>query len=108
MATPAAHQESPSQSPQGAREGDKDRLTVDLPLACAALGISRTLGYELVRRGEFPVAVIRCGRRVLVPVHAICERLGIVPRPGEVLTADQLETLVFGTEEQRDASRDVQ
>lgn len=73
-------------------------------MACAALGISRSLGYELVRRGDFPVAVIRCGRRVLVPVHAICERLGIVPRPGEVLTADRLKRLV--SEGQRDASRD--
>ncbi len=72
------------------------RLTVDLPVACALLGISRTLGYELVRRGEFPVPVMRFGRRVVVPVHAICIKLGIEPDPGEIMTAEKLQHLVFG------------
>lgn len=53
------------------------------------------------------LASIRCGRRLVVPVHAICERLGIEPPPGQVLTADRLESLVFGhAEKQGDASRD--
>lgn len=34
--------------------------------ASRALGISRSHGYDLVTRGEFPVRVIRAGSRVLV------------------------------------------
>ncbi len=34
--------------------------------ASRALGISRSHGYDLVNRGEFPVRVIRAGSRVLV------------------------------------------
>lgn len=30
------------------------------------LGISRSLGYEALRRGTFPTPVIRCGRRLLI------------------------------------------
>lgn len=71
-----------------------DRLTVDLPVACAALGIGRTLGYELVRRGEFPVRVVRMGRRVVVSVHEICTFLGIQLEEGEIVTAERLEALV--------------
>jgi excisionase family DNA binding protein len=33
------------------------------------LGISRSLAYELVRRGEIPS--LRLGRRIVVPVHAL-------------------------------------
>ena len=49
-------------------------LTLDIPTACRLLGISRGFGYELVRRGEFPCAVIRAGRRLLVSRNAL-ERL---------------------------------
>lgn len=73
-----------------------DRLTIDLPLACELLGISRSHGYELVRRDKFPVPVMRLGRRVVVPVHAICVKLGIEPDPGEIVTAEKLQHLVFG------------
>lgn len=46
-----------------------DRLTITVEEAAARLGISRTLAYELVRRGEIPS--LRLGRRRLVPVHAL-------------------------------------
>ena len=42
------------------------RLTMTVEQAAEVLGISRTLAYEAVRRGEIPS--IRIGRRVLVPV----------------------------------------
>jgi excisionase family DNA binding protein len=37
--------------------------------ASEALGISRSLAYELVRRGELPS--LRLGRRIVVPVRAL-------------------------------------
>jgi excisionase family DNA binding protein len=46
-----------------------DRITLTVEEAGARLGISRTLAYELVRRGEIPS--IRLGRRVLVPLQAL-------------------------------------
>jgi excisionase family DNA binding protein len=46
-----------------------DRITLTVEEAGARLGISRTLAYELVRRGDIPS--IRLGRRVLVPIRAL-------------------------------------
>jgi excisionase family DNA binding protein len=46
-----------------------NRLTLTVEEAGTLLGISRTLAYELVRRGEIPS--LRLGRRVVVPVHAL-------------------------------------
>ncbi len=41
--------------------------TVDLyPTAAQALGLGRTAAYELARRGEFPVPVLRLGRSLKV------------------------------------------
>lgn len=37
--------------------------TVDLPDAAAALGISRAQAYVSAKRGDFPVKVIKVGRR---------------------------------------------
>ncbi|HET9255758.1 MAG TPA: DNA-binding protein [Pseudonocardiaceae bacterium] len=35
--------------------------TVSVPTACAPLGISRSHGYDLARRGQFPARVITVG-----------------------------------------------
>lgn len=40
--------------------------TVGIPKASAALGISRSHGYELASAGEFPARLIRAGGRVVV------------------------------------------
>lgn len=48
-----------------------DRQTVDAPEAFRVLGISRTTGYTLIARGEFPVPIIRLGRRVVVSKRAL-------------------------------------
>ena len=45
-----------------------DRLTLTVEKAGALPGISRTLAYQLVRRGKVPS--LR-GRRVVVPVRAL-------------------------------------
>lgn len=40
--------------------------TVDVAATCAALGISRSYGYQLIARGAFPCRVIVAGRRARV------------------------------------------
>ena len=51
--------------------------TIDVETAGAILGIGRSKSYELAKAGEFPVRVLRIGRRYLVPTPAILELLGI-------------------------------
>jgi excisionase family DNA binding protein len=46
-----------------------ERLTMSVEEASDALGISRSLAYDLVRRGELPA--MRFGRRIVVPVRAL-------------------------------------
>ena len=48
--------------------------TYTVAQAAERLGIGRDLAYDLVRRDEFPSAVIKLGRRVLV-VKAALDRL---------------------------------
>jgi excisionase family DNA binding protein len=57
------------------------RLVVTVPEAARMLGVSRTLGYELVARGE--LGAVRLGRRVVVPLAAIEELLAAAVRTGE-------------------------
>ena len=47
-----------------------ERKTVSVPEAAQLLGISRTLAFELARRGELPGA-IRLGGRIVVSVQEI-------------------------------------
>ena len=51
--------------------------TVDVETAGAILGIGRSKSYELAKADEFPVRVLRIGRRYLVPTPAILELLGV-------------------------------
>lgn len=46
-------------------------VTTDVETAGAVLGIGRTKAYELAKSGQFPVKVLRVGRRYLVPVQAL-------------------------------------
>jgi excisionase family DNA binding protein len=45
------------------------KLTLSVPEAAEALGIGRSLAYDLARRGELPV--IRLGRRLVVARPAL-------------------------------------
>jgi hypothetical protein len=45
--------------------------TTGVDTAGAILGIGRSKSYQLAKNGEFPVRVLRIGRRYLVPVPAI-------------------------------------
>jgi len=61
------------QRPSGFETGDRVRggptLTVTVEEAARLLGISRTLAYELVTRGELPH--VRLGRRIVVSRRAL-------------------------------------
>jgi len=54
-------------------------LPVAVPLATAAkaLCMGRTKAYDLARQGLFPVRVIPCGPKFVVPRSALLEALGV-------------------------------
>lgn len=54
-------------------------MTTDLETAAAIIGIGRTLAYDLARTGDFPVRVLRLGRRVVVPIADLLTYLGENP-----------------------------
>jgi predicted DNA-binding transcriptional regulator AlpA len=47
------------------------RETLNIETAGRMLGISRPVAYELARRDELPVPVIRLGRRMVVSKRAL-------------------------------------
>ncbi len=57
--------------------------TLTVPEACRLLGISKTLGYDLIARDEFPCRVIRAGRRVIVPRREVDLLLGVRDRSAD-------------------------
>ncbi|GIF49329.1 hypothetical protein Afe04nite_38680 [Asanoa ferruginea] len=52
-------------------------VVTDVPTASAIFQISRSVGYDLVRRGCFPVPLIRVGDRYRVPTAPILALLGL-------------------------------
>lgn len=54
-------------------------VVVDVTTAARALGLSRSTGYELARRGEFPCRVLRMGSSYRVPTADLLRVLGITP-----------------------------
>lgn len=50
------------------------RLTMTVPEAAEAIGVSSRHLYELVRAGEFPA--VKLGRRVIIPRSAVDDLLG--------------------------------
>jgi hypothetical protein len=54
-------------------------LMVDVSTAARALGLSRSTGYELARRGEFPCRVLHIGSSYRVPTVELLRILGIDP-----------------------------
>lgn len=49
------------------------------PHAASALGLCRSSAYDLARRGELPVRVLRLGRLVKVSTAELLSALGIAP-----------------------------
>lgn len=60
---------------------EPERMTLSVEEAAAALGISRALAYELVRRGELPR--LRLGRRIVVPRRALEDLVASAARAAE-------------------------
>ena len=50
--------------------------TYKIAEAARLLGIGRNQAYESAQRGDFPVPVIKIGKRVLVPKGALDKLLG--------------------------------
>ena len=50
-------------------------LVTDVATAARIFGLSRAAAYDLAKRGQFPVAVLRFGNRYRVPVAAILQAL---------------------------------
>jgi predicted DNA-binding transcriptional regulator AlpA len=59
-------------------KGRLERLTLDIDDIAPLLGINRSTAFELIRRDEFPLPVVRLGRRIVVPRKAVEELLGDV------------------------------
>ena len=51
------------------------RLAISIPEAGALIGISKNSAYEAAQRGQLPT--VRFGRRLLVPLPALCKMFGI-------------------------------
>lgn len=70
----------------------------DLATACAAvLGIGKTKAWEAYHAGELPFPVIRCGRRVVVPVAPLLELLRLTPDKSEARSAIDLASATDST-----------
>jgi predicted DNA-binding transcriptional regulator AlpA len=54
---------------------DISRETLNIETAGKMLGVSRAVAYELARRDQLPVPVIRLGRRMVVSKRALEEVL---------------------------------
>lgn len=52
-----------------------EEATITVEQAAQLLGLGRTAAYEAARRGDFPTR--RLGRRIVVPVPALLEWLGV-------------------------------
>ena len=50
--------------------------TTDVETAAEIIGIGRSKAYLLARDDEFPVRLLRIGRRILVPVPGILALIG--------------------------------
>jgi excisionase family DNA binding protein len=73
--------------------------TVSVEEAGALLGVSRTTAYRLAACGEFPVPVIRIGRKLRIPTALLANALGL--RPDDVIELASLRGTAIG----RDAAK---
>lgn len=60
-----------------------ERLTLTVPEVAKLLGLSENSAYTAIARGDFPLPVIRIGRRLLVPRAKVHALLGHTPTLGQ-------------------------
>ena len=71
---------SPAHPPTTAWTAERVRalgVVTDMATAATLLGISRTLAYQLAKDGQFPVPVIKVGRRYRVPIPGLLTLLNL-------------------------------
>ncbi len=61
-------------------KNNTEKLTMDIPEAARALGISRATAYALVREGKLP-AIRISERRVVIPKAALAKLLETTMKP---------------------------
>jgi len=64
------------------------RQTLNIEAVAIVLGINRSTAYELARRNELPVPVIRLGRRMVVSRRAVEDLLNSALEKDESLSGD--------------------
>lgn len=52
-------------------------FTMTIERFAAVTGAGRNTVYSAARRGELPVPVIKVGRRLVIPIHAVADLLGV-------------------------------
>jgi len=52
-------------------------ISTSIENAARVFGLSRTVAYDLLRRGEFPTATFKVGRRIVVPIAPILRLFGV-------------------------------
>jgi hypothetical protein len=80
--TPSAATDAPSPEVWTEQRIRALGLVTDVATAARIFGLSRAAAYDLAKRGQFPVAVLRFGSRYRVPVAAILQALHL-PGGGE-------------------------
>lgn len=54
-----------------------DNATLTVEEAARLLGVGRSLAFDAIRRGDFPVPHFRVGRRIVIPTAGVLAALGI-------------------------------
>jgi len=78
--SPSHHSQTNRAAPQPKDTWTAERiralgLHADIATTASIFGLSRATAYDLAKRGQFPVAVLRFGTRYRVPVAAILHAL---------------------------------
>lgn len=64
--------------------------TTDVPTAAAVLGMGANLGYQLAAAGQFPVRILRLGRKLRVPTADLLAALGLSSVPQREVPSREL------------------
>jgi predicted DNA-binding transcriptional regulator AlpA len=70
------------------------RPTLKAEEAFALIGIGRTVGYEQIRQGTFPVRVLRLGRLIKIPTAPLLDWLGLAEETRGVPAEPRLQATI--------------